>query len=85
MWTPGTRAWVIDRCTECRGIWLDGKELEKIQMLVEGWDDALTADLAKYAPALRRVEDEVDEAHEVRISRVGFINAAINGILDLTS
>lgn len=80
---------LIDRCTGCRGIWLDQNELEKIQMVVEGWDDALPEDLKKYGPKLRDIAMKLDEADDVQISRlpwVGkFINSAINGILDLTS
>jgi uncharacterized protein len=84
----GNTGLVIDRCTGCRGIWLDESELEKIQMIVEGWDDALPEDLQKYGSKLRDVAAEVDEADDVTISRLPligrFINSAINGILDLT-
>jgi Zn-finger nucleic acid-binding protein len=79
---------IIDRCTTCHGIWLDASELEKIQMLIEGWDDALPEDLQKYGPMLRDIAVKLDEADDVRVSRLpligGFINSAINGILDLT-
>jgi Zn-finger nucleic acid-binding protein len=80
---------IIDRCTSCRGIWLDEHELEKIQMVIEGWDDALPADLKRYGPKLRDVAAKLDEADDVRVSRLpligGFINSAVNGILDLIS
>ncbi len=80
---------VIDRCTGCRGFWLDEAELEKVQMLVEGWEDKLPEDLQQYGPRLRDVAARVDRDDDVSISRlplVGpFINACINGILDLTS
>lgn len=79
---------IIDRCTECRGIWLDDKELEKLQMVIEGWDDALPDDLQKYGPKLHDVAVQMDKADDVTVSRlplVGrFINSAVNGILDLT-
>ena len=79
---------IIDRCTNCRGIWLDGGELEKIQMVIEGWDDALPEDLVKYGPRLRDIAVKLDKADDVQVSRLpligGFINLAINGILDLT-
>jgi Zn-finger nucleic acid-binding protein len=79
---------IIDRCTGCRGFWLDGGELEKVQMVVEGWDDALTDDLQQYGPKLRNVAAELDRDDDVQVSHlplVGqFINSAINGILDLT-
>lgn len=80
---------ILDRCTGCRGFWLDESELEKIQMLIEGWEDALPADLEKYGPKLRDVAVELDQKDDVRVSRLPligrFINSAINGILDLTS
>jgi len=79
---------IIDRCTSCRGIWLDGDELEKIQMVVEGWDDALPEGLQKYGPKLRDIAAKLDKPEAVRVSRLPligrFINSAINGILDLT-
>ena len=73
---------VIDRCTGCNGFWLDKGELEKIQMLVEGWDDALPDDLAQYGDKLRDVAAKMDAEDNVSPSRVGFINSIINGILD---
>ncbi len=78
---------IVDRCTGCGGFWLDADELEKIQMLVEGWDDMLPDDLKKYGPKLRAVEVEWDQADDVEISRMPMvgrsINTMINGILDL--
>ena len=74
---------IIDRCTSCHGFWLDGQELEKIQMLVEGWDDQLPADLAEYGPKLRDVAAQVDKSDDASPSRVSFINSIINGILDI--
>ena len=74
---------IIDRCTSCGGIWLGATELEKIQMVVEGWQDGLKDDLAKHAPRLRRIAEEVDRADDFTLSRFGFVNAIINGILDI--
>lgn len=80
---------VVDRCTQCHGIWLDREELEKVQAVIEGWDDALPEDLRKYGPKLHDVAVQMDRADDVRVSRLPFvgrfINAAINGILDLTA
>lgn len=75
---------IIDRCTGCRGIWLDRGELEKIQMLVEGWDDGLEDDLKQYGPRLREVADEVARKDDVKVSRFRFVNAIINGVVDIT-
>jgi len=73
---------IVDRCPECHGIWLDGRELEKIQMLVEGWEDGLPDDLKQFAPRLRQIEREVEHAARVNVSRFRFVNTLINGILD---
>lgn len=74
---------IIDKCPACVGIWLDAGELEKIQMLVEGWKDGLPEDLQKHGPRLRQIAEEVKKRGRVRISRFGFVNAIINGILDI--
>ena len=74
---------VIDRCTACGGFWADASELEKIQQLVEGWEDGLSDDLARYGPKLRQVAREVDAGDDFTHARFGFVNATINGILDL--
>ena len=79
----GTSGLIIDRCPSCRGVWVDDREMEKVQMMVEGWKDNLPADLKKYGPMLRRVEREVDARDDVRVSRIGFVNTIVNGILDL--
>ena len=80
---------IIDRCTSCRGLWVDGGELERIQMIVEGWEDALPDDLQEYGPVLRNIAAKQDKTDDVHVSRMpfvgGFINSAINGILDLTT
>ncbi len=78
---------IIDRCTSCNGLWVDATELEKIQMLVEGWQDNLPADLAEYGPRLRDVSAQADRGDDVKISNIPvvgrFIDTIINGILDL--
>ncbi|MFH1749182.1 MAG: zf-TFIIB domain-containing protein [Planctomycetota bacterium] len=78
----GNTGLIVDRCTSCRGFWLDAAELEKVQMLVEGWDDQLPDDLAKFGPRLREIEKKWDQADNVSVSRFSFVNAMINGILD---
>ena len=80
---------IIDRCTACLGIWLDAGELETIQMVIEGWDDALPEDLQKYGPKLRDISVKPDGDDGVSVSRLPligrFINSAINGILDFNN
>lgn len=81
---------VVDRCPECKGFWLDDKELEGVQMVVEGWDDALPEDLAEHSARLHDVSvateslDETDEIRHSRLPVVGpFINACVNGIINI--
>ena len=80
---------IIDRCPECRGIWLDGGELEKIQVLTERWKDELPEDLKKYGARLEKVATELEGRNKIAVSRLpligGFVNAMVNGILDLQS
>lgn len=74
---------IIDRCTSCGGFWLDAKEMEKIQQVVEGWEDGLEGDLKKYGPKLRRVAEEVDAKDDFDKARFGFLNSMVNGVLDV--
>lgn len=74
---------IIDRCTDCHGVWLDNGELERIQMLVEGWQDGLEGDLKKHSSRLHQIAQEADARDDVRVSRFGFVNSLINGILDV--
>lgn len=79
---------ILDRCTDCKGFWLDNEELEKVQQLVEGWEDRLPEDMKKYGPILREVRAKLDREDDVTVSRLpivgGFINSIMNGIIDLT-
>ena len=79
---------IINRCGQCHGIWLDVGELEHIQMLVEAWKDGLPDDLRTYGPVLDRVADELEASNQVTVSTLplvaGFINAAVNGVLDIS-
>lgn len=69
---------VVDRCTECQGLWLDNEELEKVQALMERWQDE--------APAkIRAVADELASGRKrseagVQVSRFAFVNALIDRI-----
>ena len=63
-------------------MWVDKGELEKVQQLVEGWDDQLPDDLKKYGPKLREVAVRIDSEDDVQVSRFSLVNALINGVLD---
>ena len=51
---------LLDRCRGCGGIWLDGGELEKVQMAVEASDADLDAAVKRYSGTLREVEARED-------------------------
>ena len=74
---------VIDRCKSCRGIWLDGTELEKVQMVAEGWEGQAEEILARHGKRLRAIEAKREKANDIHVSRFAFVNALINGVLDL--
>lgn len=80
---------IIDRCAFCGGFWLDAGELEKVQMVVEGWDDRLPQIMKEHGQKLRDVSAGVDQAgssEACRVPLIGrFINSIINGIIDLTA
>ncbi len=74
----------VDSCTVCGGLWLDRKELEKIQVVMERW-----ADEAK--PQIQALAGELELARQRATgrtsgafggSRFAFVNAMINRLLD---
>lgn len=75
---------IVDRCEQCHAVFLDHEELEKVQLVLEQWEDE--------APArLRAVAHEVTEARRTAAeatsrafsgSRFAFVNAVINRLLD---
>jgi len=78
----GDSSIIIDRCHSCRGVWLEHGELDAIQMVAESWEDNLPNDLARHRAALRKIEVETGAEVAATPSRFGFVNAAINGIID---
>lgn len=74
----------VDRCTSCGGIWLDNTELEKVQILLERWQDEAPAQIRALADELddaaRQVERQLSAPF--RGSRFAFVNAVINRLLD---
>lgn len=63
---------IIDRCSGCKGIWLDAGELEKIQMFVEGVDDILHDDINANKERLRKVDPSEDSAERNARNAIGF-------------
>lgn len=74
---------IIDKCAQCGGVWIDKGELEKIQELVEGFEDELPEDLARYGSKMREVRAMEYQNLNVHISHFHFINSIINAELDL--
>lgn len=74
---------VIDRCPGCGGIWLDAHEMEKIQMLVEHWENGLPDDLKKHSARLKRVGVEIEERTRFNLAGIPFMNALVNRVIDV--
>jgi hypothetical protein len=79
---------IIDRCTSCGGIWLDKDELEKVQQVIEGWEDMLPEDSLNYTAKMRAIAADVDQKLSTQVNNRTYlgamINAIVNRILDLT-
>lgn len=75
---------VLDRCTACSGLWLDKAELEKIQVLLEEWQDQAPAKIRAIAGEIRESQRRAAAltTNAFRASRFSFVNAVINRILD---
>ena len=74
----------IDRCSECKGIWLDKDEIEKVQILVEEWRGKLEEDVEKFGPLIAKMNEEAEKQVEepLNISRIGFINSVLRVLVD---
>lgn len=74
----------IDRCTRCGGVWLDREELEKIQCLLERWQDEAPAALAACYQEIEQSQQRLIEQSRsaFRGSRFSFVNAIVNRLLD---
>jgi len=77
---------IIDRCPNAHGLWLDGEELERIQIHREHWEEEEAAHHAEWAALARSAVDDRAEAgderrkHKLRPSRY-FINSLIRKLL----
>jgi Zn-finger nucleic acid-binding protein len=74
----------VDRCTVCGGMWLDCDELEKLQVLLEQWQDNAPEKLQAIAGELEHVRRKAAErtSSAFKGSRFAFINALMNWFLD---
>lgn len=74
----------VDRCPTTGAIWLDRDELERIQVLMESWQDAapesIKAISGRLESARRNAARAGDDAFQG--SRFAFVNALMNRFLD---
>jgi Zn-finger nucleic acid-binding protein len=70
---------ILHKCLQCEGIWADKDQLQKLEMLVDGWKESLAADTEKYGPLLKKIElkEQQDIDKSVSVSKVGFVNAIL--------
>lgn len=70
---------ILHKCPDCGGIWTDKEQLQKVEVLVDGWKECLNRDSAKYGSILQKVElkEQQDLDKSVSISRFGFVNAIL--------
>jgi Zn-finger nucleic acid-binding protein len=74
----------VDRCDDCGGVWLDHEELEKVQLIMENWQDRAPSQLRDIAGQLEQARIQIAEktSRTFRGSRFSFVNALINRLLD---
>jgi Zn-finger nucleic acid-binding protein len=75
---------LLDRCGICKGIWLDGGELEKVLMYVEASDEDLDVEARRLSGRLREIEIREDllEQRDNRALNAPVVAAVVNRILD---
>ncbi|MDP7033341.1 MAG: zf-TFIIB domain-containing protein [Planctomycetota bacterium] len=71
---------VIDRCPNCKGLWLDAGEVEKIQIMVEGWEGEQSADLQSYGARMQEVASRAVESGNPYRGRI--MRAIYSGFFD---
>lgn len=72
----------VDRCRVCAGLWLDQSELERIQSILEHWEDAAPDQRRAVAPEIRKAREAALRKGVFDGSRFAFVNAIVNRILD---
>lgn len=78
---------IVNTCKSNHGIWLDSRELDKIQIYMEKWRATAEKDKDKYAAALTDVKAQHDKRYTIDPtqgpSKFEFINAIFLGIMKL--
>jgi Zn-finger nucleic acid-binding protein len=75
---------IVDKCPTCSALWLDNDELEKVQVLLERWQDEAPEAISEIAGRLEDARREAEDRAGGKFagSRFGFVNAMINRLLD---
>jgi Zn-finger nucleic acid-binding protein len=73
---------LLDKCGGCGGIWLDGGELEQVQMVVEAADLALRRDVGRFADRLHELEirEDARELNDTRGTRAPLLAALLSRV-----
>ncbi len=75
---------IIDRCNDCGTTFLEHEELEKIQVIMEQYEDDAPEQIRQIASQLDQTRRETAESISRTFagSRFAFVNAVINRLLD---
>jgi Zn-finger nucleic acid-binding protein len=75
---------LLDKCPGCGGIWLDGGELEQVQVFVESSERARAADAKWFSGPLREAEvrEDVREQRDERSVGPPRTTTLVEGMLD---
>lgn len=71
----GNSGVILDKCPACGGIWLDHRELEMVQALVEEWNGQLRGDAARFGVVLHKIRrlTEVETQRGQTRTRTGLV------------
>ena len=74
---------VIDRCAGCGAVWLDHGELERIQAILERFEDLAREQIAMLHNDMTQVRRDLNDrlAEPPRVSRFALINRLINTLM----
>lgn len=83
----GVTGIIINTCDHHHGVWLDGEELDKIQVVMERWEDTLERNREKYSDLLENVKHAqearmAENLKNLRTSNFEFINALVRRVID---
>lgn len=75
---------LLDKCSQCGAVWLDQKELEQVQTLMEQWQDQAPGQLAAVSMKLEQERKRAAATGESAFagSRFSFVNAIVNRLVD---